>query len=378
MNADLARYSPWLRYDSQESFRADSAATLTDSVGKSGPNVLKRKSGTVLAAAGKDLTLDLLGSATFKDGQPAKKDDFLDAVGRDYVTDARRLHANPAYADRIYGHVAKDSKGATWLQYWFFYYYNDKQFLGLGLHEGDWEMIQLRLGTGGAPDVVTYAQHDGGERCSWAGVEKGGGGAPIVYVARGSHASLLRRGRHDAPMVPDECDAKGPLIRPALEELTAPWAAWPGFWGSTRAGSPLESSSPNGPSQHKQYKDPLTKHNAAKDCQLRAASALTMATVPAPPRPRLAPRAEDGHAVVEWRMPASPPGTPAAATLVLSLDSKDDDLPPATYHAHVEGQEGTETLPPALAPGHHYVVLGRSVSDKGIASEPVSSPVAGT
>jgi hypothetical protein len=376
MNADLARFSPWLRYDSQESFRADSAATMTDAAAnKAGPNVLKRKSGTVLATAGKDLSLDLLGSKKFKDGKPAAKDDFLDAVGQDYVADARRLHAKPKYADHIYGHVVKDSKGATWLQYWFFYYYNDKQFLGLGLHEGDWEMIQLRLGTGGVPDAVTYAQHDGGERCSWAGVEKGAQGAPIVYVARGSHASLLHKGRHSAPIVPDECDAKGPLVRPSLEELTAPWAAWPGFWGSTKAGSPLESPSPPGPSQHDQYTDPLSKHNAADDCQARAASAIRMAAVPAPPRPKLDARVEGGHAVVDWRLPDPPPGTPEPATLVLSLDSKADDLPPATYNTKVDGKSGSETLPPAIEPGKHYVVIGRSVSDKGIASEPVTTKV---
>src|SRR3954453_9624105 len=188
MNADLARYSPWLRYDSQESFRADSAATMTDSVGASGPNVLKRKNGTVLAKAGTGLSLDFLGTYG-----GAVKDDFLDAVGRDYVADARRLHAKPEYADRIYGHVVKDRKGAIWLQYWFFYYYNDKQFLGLGLHEGEWEMIQLPRGAGGGPDAFPSAQHETGERCAWSGVEHGADGAPVVYVARGSHASLLRR-----------------------------------------------------------------------------------------------------------------------------------------------------------------------------------------
>jgi hypothetical protein len=376
MNADLARYRPWLRYDSQESFRADSAATMTDSIGTAGPNVLKRKSGTVLATAGSGLSLELLGSATFKDGKPASRDDFLDAVGRDYVADAHRLHAEPQYADHIYGHVAEDSTGATWLQYWFFYYYNDKQFLGLGLHEGDWEMIQLRLGSGGAPDAVTYAQHDGGERCAWASVEKGSDGAPIVYVARGSHASLLRRGRHSAPIVPDECDAKGPLVHPALEELTAAWSSWPGLWGSTKAGSALESSSPRGPSQHNQYADPLLKHDAAEDCQVGIASAVAMAALPAPPRPSLTAQAEDGHAVVDWQLSDPPPGTPAADTLVLSLDSHDDDLPPATYH--VDAGEGTARLPPALAAGDRYYVLGRAVSEQGIASEPASTAVAGT
>jgi hypothetical protein len=373
MNPDLARFRPWLRYDSQESFRADSAATMTDSVGKHGPNVLKRKNGTVLARAGDTLDLEFLGSYA-----NPKSDDFIDEVGRDYVADARKMHANPAYADRIYGHVAKDRKGATWLQYWFFYYYNDKQFLGLGLHEGDWEMIQLRLGANGLPDVVTYAQHDGGERCAWSGVEKGGDGAPIVYVARGSHASLMHRGRHSAPIVPDECDAKGPLIRPALDELVEPWAKWPGFWGSTRAGLPIESSSPQGPVKHNQYQDPLLKHEAADDCQSRAASAIRMAAVPAPPRPLLEARAERGHAVVGWRIPDAPPGTPEPATLVLSLDSPDDDLPPATYHAKVTGHEGSKRLAPELAPGHAYNVLARSVSDRGIASEPVTVPVEGT
>src|SRR3954454_19800586 len=345
---------------------------MTDSIGKAGPNLLKRKSGTVLAKAGAGLSLELLGSATFKDGKPATKDDYLDAVGKDYVADARRLHAKPQYADHIYGHVVKDSRGATWLQYWFFYYYNDKQFLGLGLHEGDWEMIQLRLAANGQPDVAPYAQHDGGERCAGASLEKGGDGAPIVYVARGSHASLLRRGRHAAPFVPDECDAKGPLLRPALEELTAPWAAWPGFWGSTKARSPLESPSPRGPAPHPQYTDPLSKHDAAAACQVRSRGALTMAAVPAPPEPQLEAHTHDDRAVVEWRLE---PGTPEAATLVLSLDSPDDDLPPATYRVNRPRPTGAKTLPPALEPGKSYFVLGRAVSDDGIAGEPVSTEV---
>ena len=366
MNADLARFSPWLQYDSQESFRADSAATLTDSVGKAGPNVLKRKNGTVLAKAGDSLSLDFLG----RYGAPTR-DDFLDAVGRDYVADARRLHAKPRYADRIYGHVVKDRKGATWVQYWFFYYYNDKQFLGLGLHEGDWEMIQLRLGAGGVPDAVTFAQHDRAERCGWNGVEKRSDGAPVVYVARGSHASLMRKGRHEAPVVPDDCDGKGALVKPALEELTLPWAKWPGLWGSTRAGLPVESSSPRGPVEHSQYTDPLTKHDQAKDCQVARREALQIATVPAPDPPELEARAKDGHAVVEWKVGAD------AATLVLSLDSPDDELPPATYRVEQPAPSGSQTLPPQLELGHSYFVIGRAVSEDGIAGDPAEAPVKG-
>ena len=138
----------------------------------------------------------------------------------------------------------------------------------------------------------------------------------------------------------------------------------------------LESASPRGPSQHEQYADPLLKHDAAKDCQVGLASALAMAGLPAPSRPYLSARAEGGHAVIEWHLEEPPPGTPAADTLVLSLDSRDDDLPPATYH--VNADDGSARLPPALATGDRYFVLGRAVSEQGIASEPASTPVEGT
>jgi hypothetical protein len=329
MNADLARLSPWLQYDSQESFRADSAATLTDSIGKAGPNVLKRKNGTVLAKAGDKLSLDFLGSYS---GPTRGR---LPRRGRARLRRRRAPAARQAAVRRPHLRPRRQGpQGRHVAPVLVFYYYNDKQFLGLGLHEGDWEMIQLRLGAGGVPDAVTFAQHEQGERCSWNGVEKRNDGAPVVYVARGSHASLLRKGRHDAPIVPDDCDAKGPLVKPALEELTLPWAKWPGLWGSTKAGSPLESSSPRGPVQHSQYTDPLHKHEQAKDCQVASRQALQMAAVPAPQPPQLKAHAKDGHAVVEWQVGAD------AETLVLSLDSPDDELPPATYRVEKPAPTG--------------------------------------
>ena len=49
----------------------------------------------------------------------------------------------------MYGHAVSDGDDDLWLQYWFFYFYNDYnligKFLQAGLHEGDWEMIQIRL-----------------------------------------------------------------------------------------------------------------------------------------------------------------------------------------------------------------------------------------
>ena len=46
-------------------------------------------------------------------------------------------------------------------------------------------MIQLRLGPGDEPDVITFAQHSGGERTDWVQVERypdAGSPRPLVYV----------------------------------------------------------------------------------------------------------------------------------------------------------------------------------------------------
>ena len=39
------------------------------------------------------------------------------------------MHVRPGMANQIYGHAKRDRQGALWLQYWFFYFYNDKAFL---------------------------------------------------------------------------------------------------------------------------------------------------------------------------------------------------------------------------------------------------------
>ncbi len=140
----LARFRPVLQFDSQESFPADAAATLSDRPGK---RAEARRRGLALAGKGSSVPLDVdtLDGTTYPTGAPARAGDYLDATGKDYVAQARAMHREP-YADRIHGHAVRDAAGRLWLQYWFFHYYNDKAFLGVGLHEGDWEMIQVRLG----------------------------------------------------------------------------------------------------------------------------------------------------------------------------------------------------------------------------------------
>ncbi len=89
----------------------------------------------------------------------------------------------------VYTHVTNDS-GFTFVQYWFFYAYNDGS---INQHEGDWEMIQIQLDSSTQePLFAQYSQHHTGENTSWVEVEKTDSTHPNVYVAKGSHANYFR------------------------------------------------------------------------------------------------------------------------------------------------------------------------------------------
>ena len=391
----LGRYSPYLRYDSLESYRSDSAAILPEHFFDDGSkwsyaNVLKRKGGSVFASARpkkgeKQLDLAFLGKR-YASGHEARETDFLDAVGRRYVEDARRLHGDARYADRAYGHVVKASGGATWLQYWFFSYYNDKNFFGIGLHEGDWEMIQLRLGENGEPDVATFAQHREGEAFNWEDLElraSPNGDVPVVYVGRGSHASFARRGEHWTmpPLPPDYSDGKGPLVRPALEVVSADspkWILWPGKWGSS-------DSSPTGPSQKGQWRNPTAFHvecgGAARGRVRKRPRAVPRAPLPAPPAPELSFERIEDQVVVKYEFPQRlRSGMARPERIVVSVDTPDDDLPPASHAFTVRTRSGVFVHPVRLDESTRYVARTVAYSEDGVQSKLVEtalSPTAG-
>jgi hypothetical protein len=154
---------------------------------------------------------------------------------------------------RVYGHVAREGD-ETWLQYWLYYAYNaqDRGVLRTGRHEGDWELVQLRLDASGRPELATLAQHTWAEGCAWDELEREGA-APVIYVANGSHANYSRAGTHDRPFPDpnDEADGSGRRERPPLrviDDHRPSWTAWAGRWGGSRAGIvPGEQSSPRGP-----------------------------------------------------------------------------------------------------------------------------------
>jgi hypothetical protein len=177
----------------------------------------------------------------------------------------------------VYGRAVPREGGGAWLQYWMFYpgQDQDRGILRTGRHEGDWELIQLRVDERGRPKEAVYAQHSGAERCPWSAVERRDG-HPVVYSAHGSHASYLRAGVRDRmwPDPNDEARGGGRVVRPRVVRVSAEspaWMRWPGRWGGARARwwVPGEQSSPHGPAFQPdgRWSDPEGWANAARDCQ---------------------------------------------------------------------------------------------------------------
>src|SRR3954447_10159999 len=206
VRALLERHRPRLVYDSHEVYFADSAAIWTDSR----TNVLKRADGTVVARP-PQLSLAFLGT-----DYGARTTDAIGDTTRDYAAHAASLHAQAKYANRVHGHARRDAQGRLWLQYWLFYYYNDYRLLGPltgGAHEGDWELVQLRLDAAEHPAQLVFSQHKVAESRTFTGT------TPTVYVARGSHANYFFTGTHWTGSWFDQADGKGPQIMPTLEVL---------------------------------------------------------------------------------------------------------------------------------------------------------------
>jgi len=364
----LERHRPVVQYDSLESFRADSAASIVSLAMGRRCNSLHRADGTLIASAqpspdGKEplLHLDFLGASTYADGTPAQESDYLDESGGAHADDAMAMRRRQDCADVVYGRACRDAQSTTWLQYWLFYYYNDKGFLKVGLHEGDWEMIQLQLGEDGSPEAATYAQHSAGVRAGWQELERRARGeAPVVYCARGSHASLLRAGTQVAPVVPDHNDGLGPAVRPRLVVIgeDAPgWALWPGRWGSTRRREAFEGDSPRGPAQQPQWWDPAGFHREARPSDETPGWELGQVTAP-----ELRARRDAEFAIVSYRFEHAGAAGSRPQRIVAAPYGDSMGEPPRTQTFTIEGEEGSIAL--QLPPHGTYEGVRLSVASE--------------
>jgi hypothetical protein len=377
----LERHRPVLRFDSQEAYFADSAAEWTDDHGQ----LLQRADGTPIAAAppAGPLALGFLGPSMYGDGKTAvAPGDCIGRPTRDYVAAARRLHAQARYRNRMYGRWATGGDGRVWLQYWFWYFYNDYNLIGpfihAGLHEGDWEMVQLRLDAAGeAPDLAVYAQHQHAGASEWAQVERRGD-RPVVYPARGSHASYFTADTHWTGVWFDHADGKGASPELTLEvirdgDAAYAWTRWPGMWGDTRPQDGevaiASDTSPRGPGGHAQWGDPHKLLLTAQDFQRFEVPKRPPAPVP-PPAPQVTlSRGPAGALEVAWDSPGWPPGAPAPAGLVVTLNSPEDPLPPEPHRVEIATPAGTAAIGDAgLRDERSYGAAVSVVDADGIAS----------
>jgi len=203
--------------------------------------------------------------------------------------DYRRLFAtrvaNGDVEHVAYAHVYHEPESDELvLQYWLFYYFNDWN----NSHEGDWEMVMLFFDTTTVEEALTqeptrtvYAQHGGGERAGWDDDKLSKeDGHPVVYVARGAHASFYEQHTYLGLIENGTglgCETtKGPHRRIALDAVVVPheptgpddpfaWLNFTGRWGEFRRS---EWNGPTGPNAKTSWTAPVSWADRTRDSSL--------------------------------------------------------------------------------------------------------------
>lgn len=148
-------------------------------------------------------------------------------------------HTVPCYV-----HIRKVAAHANWwdYQYMFYYPYNGK-IGGGGAHEGDWEMITVRVNMDTEKIVSIYmAVHSGEGKWYQPNQCQFSNGHVVVYSAKHSHASYPRAKRYKRKLLPsDYTNNKGPIWNcyknvVYVGTINKPkknqeWIQYSGYWG---------------------------------------------------------------------------------------------------------------------------------------------------
>src|SRR6185436_4261390 len=192
-----------------------------------------------------------------KKGSGGSEGFFLD------VADDHRKSRKPGNNGPMYF----EAKDRHYITYWFFFAFNDGPAShpdAFDDHEGDWERICIRLDSNNRATEVAFYQHDGHKKMKWQDVEKSGT-HPVVYSAKGSHATYDSEGPKDihfkgrkVPVVHDTANKGSMWIaqsnpaqgQPGLVNVRdQAWYGYGGAWGTV--GAKGENTGPQGPSKWK-------------------------------------------------------------------------------------------------------------------------------
>ncbi len=358
----LQRYEPRLHYNLQEQYFADSAAEATD-----GPEnrILASDEETVVAAH--EVPYPLATLAVLEEPQAAYG---LIDEGPEYAEDAATMHAQAQYADKAYGRIFHDeTTGADWLDYWFYYYYNDQEFAGIGVHEGDWEHVAYRLDNRGVPDLSVYSRHGSEETAAceasairWE-VTDGTTISPQVYVANASHANYFLPGEYNRPFPrpTDQANGDGATITPVVSEVDSDhfasvtaepqWFYWNGTWGA--GGSP---GSP--PRNSNEWEDlQAWAEEQEENCEFESEEPALRAApnddsnerrLPRPATPSLSARRAGDNILVRYKIPDRKAD---ASYILLTVTAKKQLDATRSKKFLLKTDHGTARLPLPLAPG---------------------------
>jgi VPS62-like protein len=328
----LRQWMPKVCYDSLEAFFVDHPLQMLVNP----KNTLRRKPSG--GNAGKQLAIAPidLGWPNYPDAAKTKGEDGdrLSIDGRNYRDQYVALRkAHPELKNKLVARAVRD-QGVLWLQYWLWYFYNDYQLaFNFGLHEGDWEMVQLRM-AGEEPDRAVYAQHDQAEWRDWKDVMKSEDGRPLVFSGRGSHASYFEPGKYKTEAWYDISDGTRSAKETDLvildDDNLPGWIQWQGQWGDTEPRiKGLHTPSPRGPiKQEKKWFHPT-------EWAKGAAKRKTPEKAPDASGIRVA-RVKD-HVVLHYDFTDMGAGAPAV--VVLNVNSPEvPDEPPRTFTFNVEDQ----------------------------------------
>ena len=291
----LRRHLPALRYDSLEMFFADSAATWTDMPGNELRQVAREEPLATADGEG-DRRLSLERLAAHAASPDALDTDCIACPNSDYRDRYHRLRDShrDLYVGRVHCRAAMGADRRLWLQYWLWYVYNDYNLAGkIGLHEGDWELVQLQMKEDlSEPDLAIYSQHHQAELRDWSEVWRAGeeelaaqaaageepprgpdrSPTPLVYPARGSHANYYEPGEHSTDVWFDVCDGrlapKKPLVPIFMDGPEGGWSRWRGRWGDTpvrpgRLQRLVDQPSPESPCMREHWGDPAALREKA-------------------------------------------------------------------------------------------------------------------